>query len=181
MMRRLACCQPVACIPTTVPAFLSSLLHRTRAGLLALLIVVLPLQGVMQLVAGLQGHRHMHAGTVAAAASPSPLRKLLDHLHAAQDPRLQGSTFSLAPSRARMGELHEHGGVYHRHSQDAADVIDVGDATDDAGLGGATAFLAWMPAAPALPLVEACDHRPETAGLGWRDRVLAPPLAPPRG
>lgn len=175
---------PLGLPPTTlvpVPQPLSSLLHRTRASLLALLIVVLPLQGVMQLLVGLQGPRHMHTSAAAKVASPSRLRMLLDHLHAAQDPRLQGAKFSLAPSRVRTGELHEHGGVYHRHSHDAADVIDVGDASDDAVQASATAFLAWLPSGLALPSLALGGHRPETAGPDWRDRVVAPPLTPPRG
>jgi hypothetical protein len=143
--------------------------------MLMLLLAVLPLQGVVQLVAGLQGHRHMHAGAAHAVASPSPLRVLLDHLHAAQDPRLQGVGSITA------GDLHEHGGVFHRHSHDTADVVDVADAADDAAQGGATAFLAWLPGTLTLPVLGVGGARPATADLDWRDRVVAPPLVPPRG
>ena len=38
---------------SSVPPILSSLLQRTRAGILVMLLVVLPLQGVVQLVAGI--------------------------------------------------------------------------------------------------------------------------------
>jgi hypothetical protein len=169
-MRRQPLCHP------PVPRPLSSLLQRTRAGVLVLLLVVLPLQGLVQLVAGLQGHRHMHTGMAhAAAASPSPLRLLLDHLHAAQDPRLQ------AWSSHASGELHEHGGVFHRHSHDTAGVLDVGDAADDAARGGATAFLAWLPGTLTVPVLGVSGARPDSAASDWRDRVVVPPLAPPRG
>lgn len=166
---------PPSDIPSPVHPILSSLLQRTRTGILMLLLVVLPLQGVMQLVAGLQGQRHMHTGAVPAVASPSPLRALLDHLHAAQDPRLK------ALSRVTAGDLHEHGGVFHRHSHDTADVVDVADAADDVANGGATAFLAWLPGMLALPVPGLGGARPVTTELDWRDRVVAPPLAPPRG
>ena len=142
--------------------------------MLMLLLVVLPLQGVVQLVAGLQGHRHMHTGAAHAVASASPLRVLLDHLHAAQDLRLKSF------SSISAGELHAHGGVFHRHSRDTADVVEVGDAADDATQGGGTAFLAWLPAALTLPSGEGSGH-PAAADLDWRDRVVAPPLVPPRG
>jgi len=159
------------------------LLQRTRAGILMLLLAVLPLQGVVPLVAGLQGHRHVHTGAGHAEASSSLLRVVLDRLHAAQDPRLQAlGTVSrgLSGLSGMSSELHQHGGVFHRHSQDAADVIDVHDASDDASQGGATAFLAWLPAALLLPAGEG-GERPLAAEAGWRDRVVAPPLAPPRG
>ena len=145
--------------------------------MLMLLLVVLPLQGVVPLVAGLQGHRHVHTGATPVAASPSLLRAVLDRLHAAQDPRLQALG---TLSRGTSGELHQHGGVFHRHAQDAADVIDVHDASDDATQGGATAFLAWLPAPLLLPAGEGGEP-PRVAEAGWRDRVVAPPLAPPRG
>ena len=162
-------------VPPPVPPILSSLLQRTRAGILMLLLVVLPLHGVVQLVAGLQGPRHMHTGSVPAVASASPLRMLLDHLHAAQDPRLKSF------SSRTTGELHEHGGVFHRHAHDTADVIDVADTADDAAQGGGTAFLAWLPVTPALPGPGVGGARPAAPDLDWRDRVVAPPLAPPRG
>jgi len=165
---------------TPVPPILSSLLQRTRVGILMLLLVVLPLQSVAQLVAGVQGHRHVHTGVVPAAVSPSPLRALLNHLHAAQDPRLQAARFGWVVSKGPAAALHEHGGVFHRHSHDEADVLDVGDPADDSLQGGATAFLAWLPANWALPASVGGD-RPAATGLGWRDRVVAPLLTPPRG
>ncbi len=167
--------RPAARSPHTVPPILSSLLQRTRTGILMLLLVVLPLQGVAQLVAGLQGPRHLHTGDAHAVASPSPLRLLLDHLHAAQDPRLK-----VGLSRISGAELHEHGGVFHRHSHDTADVLDVADA-DDATQGGATAFLAWLPGTLTLHAVSAAVDIPTAPDLDWRDRIVAPPLAPPRG
>lgn len=171
-----------------VPLTLSSLLQRTRVGILALLLVVLPLQGVMQLVAGIHGHRHVHTGAALAAPNPEstlasltqPLRAVLDQLHAAQDPRLQRQASSWVLSRGPAAGMHEHGGVFHEHSHDDADVLDVGDPADEPAQGGATAFLAWLPAALAMPAGEAGDH-PVAADLGWRDRVVAPPLTPPRG
>ena len=176
--------------PTTthpVPPVLSSLLHRTRVSILILLLVVLPLQSVAQLVAGIQGHRHLNTGTVAAthdgfalASLAQPLRAVLDRLHAAQDPRLQMQAAAWAASRGPADGWHEHGGVRHRHSHDTADVIDVGDAGDDSMQAGATAFLAWLPRALAVP-VDAGSVRPAMAELAWRDRVVAPPLTPPRG
>lgn len=167
--------------PTTpVPLFPASLLQRMRAGLLMLLLVVLPLQGVMQLSAGLQGQRHVHTGA-AHDASPSPLRALLDRLHAAQDPRLQGHRPAWVLSHGPATEEHEHGGVMHSHTADDTDMLAVSDPADDAAQGGATAFLAWLPAPLALPMgVAGADH-PATAAADWRDRVVAPPLAPPRG
>ncbi|WP_457426799.1 hypothetical protein [Roseateles sp. P5_E7] len=161
-----------------MPLILSSLLQRTRTGILMLLLVVLPLQSVAQLIAGVQGHRHVHTGAAPAAASP--LRALLDHLHAAQDPRLQAAKLSWVVSKGPSAELHAHGGVFHKHSHDDADVLDVAEPADDSLQGGATAFLAWLPAALALPAGEGGD-RPVMAGLAWRDRVVAPPLTPPRG
>lgn len=112
-----------------MPLRLSFLLKHARASLLVLLVVVLPLQSVAQLAAG----------------------------------------------------LHEHGGVFHRHSAGAADVLEVGDATDESQQAGATALLAWLPALPALPARVAAGDHPRTAPLDWRDRLVAPPLAPPRG
>lgn len=145
-----------------------------------MLLVVLPLQGVMQLVAGVQGHRHVHTGGLPAAASPSPLRALLDHLHAAQDPRLKAPGLNWAIGKGAAGEAHEHGGVFHTHSHATADVLDVGDPADDARQAGVTAFLAWLPTALVLPAGESGDH-PATADPDWGDRVVAPLLGPPRG
>jgi hypothetical protein len=164
---------------TPVPLLLSSLLQRMRAGMLMLLLVVLPLQGVVQLVAGLQGQRHVHTGVV-HHASPSPLRALLDRLHAGHDARLQGHRAAWAPSQGPAAGEHEHGGVRHSHTAADVDVLAVGDAADDAAQGGATAFLAWLPAALALPADAGAD-RPATVGADWRSRVVAPLLAPPRG
>lgn len=181
-MLRLACSTRPCVIPL-VPIFLSSLLHRTRSAVLALLLVVLPLQGVVQLMAGLQGQRHVHTGAGhdgVLSSLAQPLRALLDHLHAAQDPRLQASRPAWLASKGPAADLHEHGGVFHKHSTDTDDVLDVGDPSDDAAQGGVTAFLAWLPAGLALPAGEGGD-RPAAADLDWRDRVVAPPLTPPRG
>lgn len=159
-----------------MPLLLSSLLHRTRAALLALLIVVLPLQGVVQLVAAVQGPRHLHADLPHAAPSASPLRQLLDRLHAAQPQQLKtpGLTWALG------AQTHAHGGIVHSHGRDMADVVTLADAGDDAGQGGATAFLAWLPAALSLPAAQA-GTVPVAGTSAWRDRVMAPPLTPPRG
>jgi len=164
-------------VPTiqSVPYTLSSLLHRTRHGILVLLLVVLPLQGVVQLVAGVQGHRHVHTGALSGLIQP--LRALLDQLHAAQDPRLQASW---APSSGPAAGMHEHGGVFHTHSHDTHDAVDVGDAADDSTQGGVTAFLAWLPMELACAACQGSD-RPAVAAFAWRDRVVAPPLTPPRG
>lgn len=168
-----------------VPPTLSSLLHRTRAAVLALLLVVLPLQGVVQLVAGLQRHTHVHVGAptrhdAVLAGLIQPLRALLDHLHAAQDPRLQGSKHYGVLSKGPGAEMHEHGGVFHKHGQHDADVLEVGDPADDAAQGGVTAFLAWLPAGLTLPVGEGGDH-PAAARVDWRDRSVAPLQTPPRG
>ena len=176
---------------TPVPPILSSLLHRTRTGILLLLLVVLPLQSVTQLIAGLQGHRHVHTGAASELSASAhhgltlqalakPLRAVLDRLHAAQDPRLQGPEFGWVASSGPAAGLHEHGGVFHRHSHDTADTLDVGDPADESAQGGATAFLAWLPVGLVLPAGEGGD-RPAAAGLDWRDRVVAPLLTPPRG
>jgi hypothetical protein len=148
--------------------------------MLMLLLVVLPLHSVIQLVAGVQGHRHVHRAAAPQASSQSPLRALLDQLHALQDPRLQGPKFGWMVSHGPAGEVHEHGGVFHRHGHDDPDVVDVGDPADDDRQGGVTAFLAWLPAALGLPAGES-DSRPLRGGPDWLDRVVAPPLTPPRG
>ncbi|KQV48093.1 hypothetical protein ASC95_19165 [Pelomonas sp. Root1217] len=184
-MRRLACVRPVSIVITPVPPTLSSLLHRTRAAVLVLLLVALPLQGVVQLVAGFQSHRHVHVGAAtrhdaALAGLTQPLRALLDHLHAAQDPRLQGSKHHGVLSKGPGAEMHEHGGVFHKHAQHDADVLEIGDPADDAAQGGVTAFLAWLPAGLTLPVGEGGDH-PVATRVDWRDRAVAPPLTPPRG
>lgn len=172
-----------------MPPFLASLLHRTRASLLALLIVVLPLQGAVQLLAGLQGHRHVHTGAVAArhevgvfAHWAQPLKAVLDRLHGAQDARLQPPEQHWLPSVGAADGLHQHGGVFHKHSATTADALDVGEAADDAmHEAGATAFLAWLPTALALPADLVAGDRPASAAPGWRSRVIEPLLAPPRG
>ncbi|MFG6431250.1 hypothetical protein [Roseateles sp. LYH14W] len=151
-----------------------------RAGLLMLLLVVLPLQGVLQLAVSLQGQRHVHTGAV-HDASPSPLRVLLDRLHPAQDLRLQGHRPAWVVSHGAAAEEHEHGGVRHSHTAADTDVLAVGDPADEAAQGGATAFLAWLPAPLALPMAAAGAGRPATADADWRGRIIAPPLAPPRG
>lgn len=156
-----------------VPPFLSPLLHKTRVAVLMLLLVVLPLQSVAQLVAGVQGHRHVHTGSLLAGLV-QPLQAVLDRLHAAQDPRLAGA------SRRGAGGWHEHGGVMHRHTQDTHDAVDVGDAGDEAGQAGATAFIAWLPTALSWADNKA-GERPAEPAVGWRDRVVAPPYTPPRG
>jgi hypothetical protein len=167
-----------------VPPFLSSLLKRARLGVLALLVVVLPLQGMVQFVQGFHGHRHVHTGAVVRsswlAELTQPVRAVLDRLHAAQDPRLQGPAFNWAVSQGDADGWHEHHGLRHKHAHGAADALDVGDAADDAVQGGVTAFLAWLPAALVLPAVRG-TVRPGTASPGWRDRDIAPPQAPPRG
>lgn len=169
-----------------MPLHPSSLLQRARTGLLVLLLVVLPLQGVVQWQVSLQGHRHMHTGAGGRAHDgllallARPLRAVLDQLHAAQDARLQGPRLGWTASRASGAGLHAHGGVLHRHTADTADVVTAGDALDDAGQGGATAFLAWLPAAPAVPVLTGSE-RPVADQGAWRDRVVAPALAPPRG
>lgn len=146
-----------------------------------LLLAVLPLQGMVQLLAGLQGRSHLHTDAAHAVASPSPLRLLLNQLHAAHDPRLTGHRLGAVPASEAAAGLHEHGGAYHRHDHDTAAALEVGDAAEDAGQGAATAFLAWLPGPLAVPgRVEGGD-RPDAAGVGWRDRVVAPLLTPPRG
>lgn len=181
-----ACRHPLARHAVPVPLIPSSLLHRARTGMLMLLLVVLPLQGMVQWMVGLQGHRHMHTGAVAAphdgmlARLTRPVRALLDQLHAAQDARLQGPRLGWTSSRNTGAELHAHGGVLHRHAADTADVVQAADALDDAGQGGVTAFLAWLPVAPVLPVL-AGGERPATVHAAWRDRIVAPALAPPRG
>lgn len=165
-----------------VPPPLSSLLHRTRTAVLALLLVVLPLQGVVQLVAGLQGQRHLHTGAGSSAGLLSslaqPLRAVLDHLHAAQGGRHGLASLS---GRGSAAEPHEHGGVFHRHSVDTDDVLVVDDAADDSPQAGVTAFLAWLPDGLAWLAPPSPGGAPAMAALEWRDRVVAPPLTPPRG
>lgn len=159
-----------------MPRLLAFLLHRSRASLLALLIVVLPLQAVAQLVAGLQTQRHVHAQPGLAVASPSPLRQLLNRLHEAQPASLKAWGHG-----AQLGARpHAHGGVVHTHEPEQPGVILVADADDGAGQGAVTAFLAWLPLALTWPAA----HRspaPVPQPVAWQDRLVAPPLAPPRG
>lgn len=143
-----------------------------------MLVVVLPLQSVAQLVAGLREPRHVHTGAVHAvgerhgtllAVLTTPLRTVLDHLHAAQGPRLDG----------RAQGLHQHGGVFHRHTADTQDVLDVADPGDDTLQAGATLFLAWLPAGLRLA-AEPAHSAPATGAPRWRGRVVAPARVPPR-
>ncbi|MDG0860966.1 hypothetical protein [Pelomonas aquatica] len=167
-----------------VPLILSSLLHRTRAAILVLLLVVLPLQSVVQWVAGVQGHRHLHTGAApqgsVLASLTQPLRAALDRLHAAQDPRLQGPRLGWVVSKGPAAGMHAHGGIFHEHMADTHDVVDVGDPADDSAQGDATAFLAWLPSGVA-PLARQVGERPAMVAIDWRDRAIAPPLTPPRG
>jgi hypothetical protein len=165
-----------------VPAILSSLQQRTRTALLVLMLFVLPLQGAAQLVAGLQGQRHVHMGGAHALLSGlgQSLRAVLDHLHAAHDPRFQRSALAWFAGEGPAGSVHEHGGVWHQHAAGGGDVMEVGGTADESAQGGVTLFLAWLPALAALPMPGASGERPDSADLDWRDRVVAPPLAPPR-
>ncbi len=143
--------------------------------MLMLLLVVLPLQSVVQLVAGVQGHRHVHTSTSSLLSDLArPVHAVLDRLHAAQDPRLFGA------SRGAADGWHQHGGVPHKHSQDTHDAVDVGDAGDETRQAGATAFLAWLPAALDL-VIDRAVERPAAPAVDWCDHFIAPPLAPPRG
>lgn len=166
-----------------MPTALSSLLHRTRAAVLAVLLVVLPLQSVVQWMAGAQGHRHVHTGAADTAFTrlAQPLRALLDQLHAGQDSRLKHTPFAWLPSGGPAAELHSHGGVVHQHAHDDADVRDMGDPAGDTHVqGGATLFLAWLPAAVAVPAGQGERHT-AAAPQRWRSRATKPLLTPPRG
>lgn len=149
-----------------------------------MLLVVLPLQSVGQLVAGIHGPRHLHTGAAhqdtPLAGLRSALRAVLDQLHAAQDPRLKLQQHAWLPSSGPAAGLHEHGGVYHQHSHDTDDVLDLTDQADSSPQGGATVFQAWLPASLTVPAAAAGTHA-ATAALGWHDRFVAPPLMPPRG
>jgi len=183
-MERIAgfCCPAYPRQP--VPPALSSFLHQTRTSILMLLLVVLPLQSVAQLIQGLQGQRHVHTQAASHDAALvgllKPVRALLDRLHAGHDAHLTTLAPAWLPSRGPAGEVHEHGGVRHQHSHDTTDVLDVGDVAEDSLQAGATAFLAWLPGAVALPGGAGSD-RPAMTTPAWRDRVVAPPLTPPRG
>lgn len=164
----------------TVLLLPSPLLHRLRTAILAVLLVVLPLQGVVQLVAGLQGLRHMHSAQPAGAASPSLLRALLDHLHAAQPAAQQALGTARWPwSSAELP--HSHGSLVHTHGAHDAGVVAVPEA-DEAGASaamGATAFLAWLPLPLTVPGAEGVDAPRHAAPLR-AGRVVPPALAPPR-
>lgn len=150
---------------------------------MTVLLVVLPLQGVLQWVVGLQGQRHVHASQPGHEASPSALRLLLDRLHAAQPQPLKSLGLAQLKPRAD-GQAHAHGKFVHTHGADTHDAVAVADG-DDAGTGGATAFLAWTharfadqdPAGNRIPnavdkvaslAVTARDLGPWSASLQWR-------------
>lgn len=163
---------------TALPLLPSSRIPGLRRIILVLLIAVLPLHSVGQWLNGLQAHRHIHL----AAVAPSALARLWERLHAAQDPRLAAlAPAASLPGASRGGEWHEHGGVAHRHGRHEAGTVELAQAGDDAGLGGATAFLAWLPVAPAVAAPDVRPSVPEFIAQAWRGRVVAPPLAPPRG
>jgi hypothetical protein len=153
------------------------LLQRLRTAMAAVLLVVLPLQGVVQLVAGLQGQRHVHTARGPHGASPSALRQLLDRLHAAQPPALRG--LGLAQVGVDVGAApHAHGGMVHTHGANDHDAVPVADA-DDAGTSGATAFLAWLPSVQ--PVADALSQpAPARTVLLRSGRDVAPALTPPR-
>ncbi|MCF8205079.1 MAG: hypothetical protein K9J82_08395 [Methylotenera sp.] len=164
---------------------LSSLLRRARAGILVMLVLVLPLHSVAQLAAGLKAQRHVHTGAARTAAVGAgvavalparlagPLRGLLDQLHAAQDVRLAGH--GGWPGQGR----HAHGGVFHTHDADTRDVLDLADPGDEGRQVGATLFLAWLPQRWTLAEGQALPPLMGAART-WRDRIVPPPLAPPR-
>lgn len=154
----------------------SPLLHRARTAILVVLLLVLPLQGAWQWVAGLQAARHVHA-TVPRTASPPALGMLLDRLHAAQPARLQVVAWSGSRSAAEP-RPHAHGGHVHVHAADEAGVVPVADA-DDGGSAGVTAFIAWIPAPLGLPAARAGDL-PRRAAVLHPGRVATPPTTPPR-
>lgn len=155
----------------------ASLLQRLRIATLAMLIVVLPLQGMVQWVAGWQGQRHVHTHQPGSGASASALSQWLDRLHAAQPAQLK------APGLMRWAAIggeqpHAHGAWVHTHGAQDTDAVPVADA-DDGGTPGATAFLAWLPTAlrvsQALP-----EPAPSHVTLLPAGREVAPALTPPR-
>jgi hypothetical protein len=155
----------------------SPLMLRLRAAVLAMLLVVLPLQGIVPLLAGLQGQRHVHTSHPRAVASPSGLRLLLDRLHAAQPVRLQH--LGLAPLASRLdAQPHAHGSLVHTHGAEARDAVPVAD-SDEAGSATATAFLAWLPAPLAVRAAGAQDAPHHAAPL-QAGRDEPPALMPPR-
>lgn len=165
-----------------MPDFLTPLRRSTRASLLMLLALVLPVQGVVQLVAGLQGRHHVHPAAPRAAAAPAwlaPLRAVLDQLHTLPDPRLAATPGAWAQARSLALGEHRHGALVHRHSAQTADAQDLGESPDDGPQAGATVFLAWLPGA--LCLMGAPGHQaPGGLSPDWCDHCVAPPLAPPR-
>ncbi len=74
-----------------MPSLLSSLLLRSHAGLLTLLLIVLPLHSVVQLVAGLQVPRHRHTSAEFADLSAPSLGPWLDRLQAEPVPGWTGA------------------------------------------------------------------------------------------
>lgn len=175
--------------PARPVSFITSLPHRTRSAILVMLLVVLPLHSVLQLVAGVRAHRHVHSGAPFSAggglpASPlarlaEPLRVVLQALHAAQEPRLARPAAYRSQALGVWGGLHQHGGVYHTHTADTHDVIDLSGPADDPLQAGATAFLAWIPAGMVLPAAGSSTLLAAPAPR-WHDRLVAPPLMPPR-
>lgn len=153
------------------------LLHRLHAAIVAVLLVVLPLQAVLPWMVGLQAHRHVHASQPQHQASPSALRLLLDRLHAAQPRPLQ--SLGLAQLRPRADDQpHAHGALVHTHGADTHDVVPVADVDDDSA-SGATAFLAWLPSplrmGRPLPQTAPVDTARLSAG-----RDVPPDRIPPR-
>lgn len=150
-----------------------------------LLALVLPLQGAVQLVAGLQGRHHAHVPASQPAAPLglswlAPLRAALDHLHTLPDPRLAQGPGLWAQARSLALGEHRHGMLVHRHAAQDDDMRDVGDAGDEGGQGGASVFLLGLPQAVTLPAA-AAGAWPAGAVTDWSDHRRAPPLDPPRG
>lgn len=170
-----------------MPTALSPLLHRARTGILMLLLVVLPLQSMVQLSAGMQAQRHWHTGAAEASAPRSlwlllaqPLRAVLTQLHAAQDPRASVPSLRWRVGGGPLAGRHQHGGVFHTHTAATHDVVAVADAADDSLQNGATAFLAWIPRPPPVMAATVRQEPPVGLAAGWRDRLVPPPLMPPR-
>lgn len=162
---------------TLVLTLTSPLMLPLRTAVLAMLLVVLPLQGLLPLLAGLQGQRHVHTTQPRAVASPSGLRLLLDRLHAAQPTRLQH--LGVVPLASRSAaQPHAHGALVHTHGVDEPDAVPVADA-DDAGSVTATAFLAWLPTPLAVREGGAQDA-PRQAAPVHAGRTEPPALTPPR-
>lgn len=162
-----------------VTLLIPPLLHRLRTAIVAVLLVVMPLQGALQWVVGLQGQgqRHVHASQTGREVSPSALRLLLDRLHAAQPQPLKSLGLAQLKPRAEA-QPHAHGSLVHTHGADTHDVVPVADADDD-GTRGATAFLAWLPSplrmGRPLPQIAPVDTALLSAG-----RDVPPDRIPPR-